>query len=1089
MRDRGTEGQRDRETERRRDGANVAPTLSISPSLCPSVPLSLCLSLFLIPLIYFYPVLLGKVVLAPGDGWAQNFGVRALAGQMLRDGQPPLWNPYIFAGMPLMASVYGGALYPPNWLFAILPAGLAMNVVVITTYHLALVGTYLYARRIGVERIGALVAGVAFTFGGFMIAHLAHTSRIAAAAWLPWVLLAVENIARADSLRKTLRWVALGALFIALQFFAGEPQMLVFTAMVAATCAVFALARCEGNLTRARFVAAIAIMLLCGVLISLVELLPARELLGQSERSDPGPQFFDSYSFPPWQLPALIFPYFFGGAMAAPYRVEYWGREIAAIMCGYVGMLTWLLAFAALLAKSKRTTLRQTRKPRRDEEREFETELGEIADAKIESGARARAWLWLGVAVVSMLLAFGGYLPFELNHKLYRIPGYNSFRGLYRHQFEFTFAMAMLAGLGMNRLLRLPKALAGRSFIRSAVAMTLVVTVVSVLYRFFAKSLAGANPLPARANSLTNPEFLVPLACFALSLLALSVALWKRRDENAEDWYGTGSGSDRAPAEASSPPAPGRYRSRYRTAVAIRNPQSAIRNPQSAIRNLLLVAVLLLDVASYGHFFHWRIAEFDVKARLDDPPAMRLIKSLEKDFNSFRVMSHVALPYDYASAWPEDPNFEAINQPNVSILRGLQSVSGYDILRPARMGEVAGTAGAAIKGFVQDPKSFGLDDRGLDLLNVKYLIVGNGGATKSDGKSEGWLDYDGLKFARTHLNVEFKPGVSLTTDPGGVMATEIAVVSLMANSTHLPDGAGVLKLRLHTRDGRVIERELQAGRDTSEWAYDRADVKAAIKHQRARVVESASAEGFDSHFYLGRLQFDRAEIEKIEWIYPREDASLYLIRASLRDSQTGASTPLAAYGFPAERWRKLARFNQPAPVDVYENMRVAPRAWFVDRVLALSPGEVLKTIKTGKISGYAGIDPARRASVGQAFDPARDALIEAECSDCDGPRVAAPSGAQAEVTRYEPNRIELTTSNPNDGFLVLSEIYYQGWEARVDGNPTKVYRTNYTLRGIFVPAGEHRVEFIYRPRSLRNGAIGAALGVLILLLGAAVCRR
>jgi len=1025
---------RDGETERRRDGETERDGENASLSVSPSLRLSVSLSLLLIPLIYFYPVLLGKVVLAPGEGWAQNFGVRALAGQMLLDGQLPLWNPYIFAGMPLMASVIGGAFYPPNWLFAILPAGLAMNVLGLTTYHLALVGTYLYARRIGVERVAALIAGVAFTFGGFMIAHLAHTHRITAAVWLPWVLLAVENIARADSLRKTWRWAALGALFIALQFFAGEPQITFFTAMVAAPCAVFALARRRDNPARARIAVAIAVMILCGVLISLVELLPARELLQQSERNDPGPQFFDSYSFPPWQLPALIFPYFFGGAMAPPYRVEYWGGEIAAIMCGYVGMLTWLLAVVALFARN------------RDVSR-FEGDADEIAATKIESGDRARAWIWLGVAVVSMILAFGGYLPFELNHKLYHIPVYNSFRGLYRHQYEFTFAMAMLAGLGMNRLLKLSRALARRAFIQSAVAMTLIVIVVSVLYRFFAKSLASVNPLSAQANSLTNPEFLIPLACFILSLSAL--------------WY------------------------------------FAIRNPQSAIRNLALVAVLLLDVASYGHFFHWRLAEFDVKAKLEDPPAVRLIKSRETDFNSFRVMTHLTLPYDYARAWPEDPNFEAVNQPNVSILRGLQSVSGYDILRPARMGEIAGTAGAAIQGYVQDPKSFGLDNRGLDLLNVKYLIVGNGGATKSDGKSEGWLDYDGVKFARTQFSVEFKPGTSLTTNPGGAPATEIAVVSTLANSTPLPDGAPVLKFRMHTRDGRVIERELQAGRDTSEWAYDRADVKAAIKHQRARVAESVTVEGpsgrpsdrFDSHHYLGRLAFDRAEIEKIEWIYAREDASLYLVRASLRDSQTGVSTPLSAYGFPAERWRRLARFDQPASVDVYENMRAAPRAWFVDRVLALMPGEDLKTIKTGKISGYAGIDPGRRSSVGQIFDPARDALIEAECNDCDGPLIAAPSGAQAKIARYEPNRIELATGNPNDGFLVLSEIYYQGWEARVDGNPTKIYRTNYTLRGIFVPAGEHRIEFIYRPRTLRNGAIGAAFGVMILALGAVVCRR
>ncbi|MGH9833437.1 MAG: YfhO family protein, partial [Blastocatellia bacterium] len=638
---------------------------------------------------------------------------------------------------------------------------------------------------------------------------------------------------------------------------------------------------------------------------------------------------------------------------------------------------------------------------------------------------RARVWLWLGVAVVSMLLAFGGYLPFGLNHLLYRIPGYSAFRGLYRHQFEFTFAMAMLAGLGMNYLLRLPKNLARRAFVRSAVVMTAIVIAVSVLYRFFAEALSSVNPLPVQANSLTNPEFLVPIGLFAVSLLTL--------------WL------------------------------------SQILNLKSQIVYPVLVIILLLDVASYGHFFHWRIAEFDVEAKLADPPAVQLIKSREPDLNSFRVMSQTLLPYDYARDWPEDPNYEAINQPNISILRGLQSVSGYDILRPIRIGEIMGTAGSAIRGFVQDPKSFGLDDRGLDLLNVKYLIVGRGGSTKGDH----WLDYDGVKFARTNFGVEFKPGVNLTTGAGGVAADEIAVVSTMANSTHLPDGAPILKLRLHTQDGRVIERELQAGRDTSEWAYDRADVKAAIKHQRARVVESSPADGFDSHFYLGRVKFDRAVVEKIEWIYAREDASLYLIRASLRDSQTGASTPLAAYSFPPERWRKLARFDQ---VEVYENLRAMPRAWFVDRALALAPGEVIKTIKSGKISGYAGLDPPRDTLAGATFDPSRDALIEAECNDCVAPPIGDAKNAQARITRYEPNRVELATSNPNEGFLVLSEIYYHGWEARVDGAPTKVYRTDYTLRGIRVPAGDHKAEFVYRPRSLRDGALGAALGLILLAL-------
>src|SRR5262252_6294605 len=87
-------------------------------------------ALILIPIIYFFPAVIGWITLVPGDGLSQNIGVRILIGQALRDGHLPLWNPYIFAGTPLLASVYPGALYPPNWLFALLSPATAMNIVV-----------------------------------------------------------------------------------------------------------------------------------------------------------------------------------------------------------------------------------------------------------------------------------------------------------------------------------------------------------------------------------------------------------------------------------------------------------------------------------------------------------------------------------------------------------------------------------------------------------------------------------------------------------------------------------------------------------------------------------------------------------------------------------------------------------------------------------------------------------------------------------------------------------------------------------------------------------------------------------------------
>nr|MDQ3013940.1 YfhO family protein [Acidobacteriota bacterium] len=420
---------------------------------------------------------------------------------------------------------------------------------------------------------------------------------------------------------------------------------------------------------------------------------------------------------------------------------------------------------------------------------------------------------------------------------------------------------------------------------------------------------------------------------------------------------------------------------------------------------------------------------------------------------------------------------------------GLQSVSGYDILRPARVGEMTGTAGSVLNGFVQDAKSFSPEDRGFDLLNVKYLIVGHGGAT---GKKVGF-EHDGVYFARTNFGAEFKPGVSLTTTAEGSPATEIAIVSSLANSTHLPDGAPILKLKLHTRDGGVIERTLEAGRDTSEWAYDRADVKAAIKHQRARVAEDFDAGEFKSHAYLGRLKFNRAEIEKIEWVYTREDASLLMIRASLFDETTKQSAPLANFYLPPERWHSLGKFDQ---VEVYENQQPLPRAWFVKQTEEQANEEILKTVRSGLMPD------------GLKFDPLKIALIEKGAMKWTfyppfnvNPRpfeaVAAFDAlkpedreAKAEIKRYEPQRIEIETKTPLiGGFLVLSEIDYDGWEARVDGQPVKIYRTDYTLRGVSVPAGDHRVEFVYRPRSFRLGAIGFAFGVAVLLAGAIYTQR
>jgi hypothetical protein len=958
--------------------------------------------LALLPLVYFFPAVMGQVSLVPGDGWAQNLGVRALIGQMLARGWLPLWNPYIFAGTPLLASIYPGALYPPNWLFALLSPGAAINVVVITTYHLALIGSYLFGRRTGMDRVSALVTGMIFTFGGYMLVHLGHTSRIAAAAWLPWVLLAVEHLYR----RASWRWVALGALFVALQFCAGEPQMTLYTALVAGAYSLFSLTAREECERRWRFLAAGVVMAWCGVLLSMIQLLPGLELLGQGERARLSYEYFSSYSFPPRQVLNLIFPYFFGGVAVAPYRVAYWGEWNAAMLCGYVGVLSLLLALVAVLG------------PRGERRTPWKSSDGDsFFLGPVSFRLSLQVSFWSGVAVASLLLACGAYLPFGVYRWLHHVPGYNLFRGPYRHLFEFNFAAAVLAGLGASFMAQMGREAVRRAHRRSTAVVAALVAVTAIIYRFFGERLVTRTPRPAPSGSLADAEALIPLLVFLLC--ATGLWLYAQRRNN---WTGA-----------------------------------------------LLIAVLLVDLASFGQFFAWRGVFFTVNARLADPPSVVYLKAREPDPHAFRLLSYASLPYDYAYLPPHDDNYELLNFPNPSIARGLQSVNGYDAMRLSRAAAIAGEMD--LDGILLDIKALDTEHQGFNLLNVKYLLRERRGALEA---GEG-ITYEGVRFSQTPLHLVLGP--KARAEPRlreSVMATELAVISLMSNSTHIPQGAPVVRIRLRAKDGRLVERELEAGRDTAEWAYDRAEVRAAAKHQRARVIESFDGGGFEGHFYLARLPFERAEIERIELDYLRADGGLQIVRASLFDAATGAATPLDDVPLPPERWQSLARFGE---IELYENLKARPRAWFVRRVETKPRAEVLRTIKEGRLAD------------GSPFDPSELALLEMEDFSNGAitlPPVEDATGARVTVTRYEPQRIELKTNNPEAAFLVLSEVYYRGWEARIDGRPTTIYRTDYALRGIAVPPGEHGIEFLYRAPSFRRGAMLSGLGVALLLIGAVI---
>lgn len=88
----------------------------------------------------------------------------------------------------------------------------------------------------------------------------------------------------------------------------------------------------------------------------------------------------------------------------------------------------------------------------------------------------------------------------------------------------------------------------------------------------------------------------------------------------------------------------------------------------------------------------------------------------------------------------------------------------------------------------------------------------------------------------------------------------------------------------------------------------------------------------------------------------------------------------------------------------------------------------------------------------------------------------------ASITSYQPQQIIISAKTNVPQMLFLSDNYYPGWKAYVDGKETKIYRTNYTFRSVYVPKGDHKIAFTYKPLSFQFGIIISLISVLLLLI-------
>lgn len=148
-------------------------------------------------------------------------------------------------------------------------------------------------------------------------------------------------------------------------------------------------------------------------------------------------------------------------------------------------------------------------------------------------------------------------------------------------------------------------------------------------------------------------------------------------------------------------------------------------------------------------------------------------------------------------------------------------------------------------------------------------------------------------------------------------------------------------------------------------------------------------------------------------------------------------------------------------IAILENSQSLPRAYLTKRVIKASELETLKLLIDKDF-------PIETTSITQDFKFDNTSPQDLE--------------ANLIYTPLTNSHVQIKTTSNIDAFLVVLDSFYPGWKAMIDGKETAIHRTNYNFRGIFLPKGNHTVEFKYAPKSLKYGAIISAVSLVIIII-------
>jgi len=356
---------------------------------------------------YFHNVLSSSYIFVERDLSAFFIPPRYLWVNLLRSFELPLWNPYSSSGIPLLATLQPGILYPPHILYLFLPFNIVWNWMIILHFVFSGVTINVFLRYLKASALASFVGGAVFMLSGYLLSIHNILPHLLAVPWFPLVVMSFLKYLEG----RQVKHIVLTGIFVTTEFLAGAPEIVMITFLVLVVVSIFPGVFINEKVDAPLRFKAIILIGVIFLLLSAVQLLPFYELKAWSIRRS-GLSYKEAtlWSFAWKDYLQFFLPDVFGYSMT----IEKYFTNQSWLKTVYLGIIPFILSIFFFLSKDR------------------------------------KRWLFLALIVASFLIAMGKYTP--LYTFLYYIPPFNSIRYPVKFLFPFFFVISVTSALGFDRL-------------------------------------------------------------------------------------------------------------------------------------------------------------------------------------------------------------------------------------------------------------------------------------------------------------------------------------------------------------------------------------------------------------------------------------------------------------------------------------------------------------------------------------------------------------------------------------------------------------------------------------------------------------